>query len=114
MRDWYVRPVFFVKDAEKSLAFYTETLGFKVDWNHQENGRAYVCQVSRDGFELIFTEDATRAGHGRVFISLNHAQVKALREEIQERSIEARDATWGMAIIEIKDLDGNELFVSLP
>jgi len=30
--DWYARAVFFVRDAERSLRFYTEKLGFSVDW----------------------------------------------------------------------------------
>jgi hypothetical protein len=33
------RSVFFVKDAEDSLAFYTEALGFTINWNHQIEGR---------------------------------------------------------------------------
>ena len=32
MDDWYARAVFFVSDGERSLHFYTEKLGFKVDW----------------------------------------------------------------------------------
>src|SRR5947207_3139441 len=67
----YARSVFFVKDAERSLRFYTETLGFSLDWKYEEQGRAFVLQVSLLGFELILnqtgrqTED--RAGHRRVY-----------------------------------------------
>src|SRR5438093_11000924 len=77
----YARSVFFVKDAERSLRFYTETLGFSVGWNYQEQGRAWVFQVSLLGFELILnqtdpsTED--RAGHGRLFIGLEDEQMAA-------------------------------------
>jgi len=69
MDNFYARSVFFVRDGEDSLAFYTQTLGFKLDWNNQYQGRASVFQVSLFGFELILnqiypdTED--RAGHGR-------------------------------------------------
>ena len=70
MDNFYARSVFFVKDAEESLAFYTQTLGFTLDWNYQEEGRAFVFQVGLFGFELILNqiEDWTkeRAGHGRV------------------------------------------------
>jgi catechol 2,3-dioxygenase-like lactoylglutathione lyase family enzyme len=42
MNNFYARSMFFVKDAERSLRFYTETLGFSVDWNYQEKaGHAY-------------------------------------------------------------------------
>jgi catechol 2,3-dioxygenase-like lactoylglutathione lyase family enzyme len=114
MKNWYSRPVFFVSDPERSVAFYTEKLGFALDWNHEEEGRAYVCQVSRDGFELILAKDVEKAGRGRVFISLDKTQEKALRNDIIENGIEARDTRWGMPIVEILDLDRNELFFSPP
>jgi|SRR2546421_11656284 len=114
MKNWYSRPVFFVSDAERSIHFYQEKLGFSLDWNYKEEGRAYVCQVSRSGFELILAQDEVKAGNGRVFISLDSEQEKALRKEIEERKIEASDSRWGMPIIEILDLDENELFFSPP
>lgn len=114
MKHWYSRPVFFVRDAEGSIQFYKERLGFSLDWNHEEEGRAYVCQVSRSGFELILAQAEVKAGNGRVFISLDSEQEKALRKEIEEKRIEARDSHWGMPIIEILDLDKNELFFSPP
>jgi catechol 2,3-dioxygenase-like lactoylglutathione lyase family enzyme len=42
----YARSVFFVKDAERSLRFYTETLGFSLEWKHEEQGRVFVFEVS--------------------------------------------------------------------
>ena len=114
MKKWYSRPVFFVKDAERSIGFYQNRLGFSLEWNHQENGRACVCQVSRDGFELILAEEAHKAGNGRAFIALDANQEKALRKDIAERRIEATDSIWGMPIIKILDPDGNELFFSPP
>ncbi len=114
MKNWYSRPVFFVEDAESSINFYKEKLGFSLDWNHEEEGRAYVCQVSRYGFELIIAQDKLKAGNGRVFISLDLEQEKALRKEIEEKGIEANDSRWGMPIIEILDIDKNELFFSPP
>ena len=114
MNHWYSRPVFFVRDAEQALSFYKDTLGFSLDWNHQEDGRAYVCQVSHNGFELILCQDPAKAGHGRVFISLNPEQEQALRVSIQERSIAFTETQWGMPVIEILDIDNNELFFSPP
>src|SRR6266850_187374 len=92
MNNFYARSVFFVKDAERSLRFYTETLGFSLDWNYQEQGRAWVFQVSLLGFELILnqtdpsTED--RAGHGRLFIGLEDAQMAAFRRHVEEKGIQ--------------------------
>ena len=114
MKAWYSRSVFFVRDAERALHFCTETLGFSLDWTHEEEGRTYVCQVSCNGFELILAQDKSRAGTGRVFISLDPEQEKSLRKKIEEMKIEARDSHWGMPIIEVLDMDGNELFFSPP
>ena len=114
VKNWYSRPVFFVRDAENSLDFFRGKLGFSLDWNYQEEGRAHVCQVSRSGFELILAQDGVKAGKGRVFISLDSEQGNALRKEIEERQIEASDSHWGMPIIQILDLDENELFFSPP
>ena len=49
MDNFFGKSVFFVKDAEDSLAFYTQTLGFTLDWNHQVDDRAFVLRgVSLD------------------------------------------------------------------
>ena len=114
MKQWYTRPVFFVNDAELAIEFYRRKLGFSLDWNHQEQGRAFVCQVSRPGCELILAQDESKAGHGRAFISLNEEQERSLRGEIDAKKIEAKESWWGMPIIQILDPDGNEFFFSPP
>jgi hypothetical protein len=45
MNNLYARSVFFVKNAERALRFYMESLGFSEDWNYQEEGRTFMCQV---------------------------------------------------------------------
>jgi catechol 2,3-dioxygenase-like lactoylglutathione lyase family enzyme len=118
MTNLYARSVFFVKDAECSLKFYTETLGFSLDWNYKEAGRAYVFQVNLLGFELILnqtgpaTED--RAGHGRLFVGLEKDQVDAFRKHIKEKNIKTTVVDWGNPTLVIRDLDENELFFWLP
>jgi len=118
MNNFYARSVFFVKDAERSLRFYTETLGFSLDWNYQEQGRAFVFQVSLLGFELILnqTEPSTenRAGHGRLFIGLEDDQADALRKHIEEKSIKTTVVEWGNPTLVLRDPDKNELFFWLP
>ena len=115
MNRWYSRTVFFVKDAEKSIAFYRDKLGCSLNWNYQEEGRAIVCQLSRPGFEVILAaQDASKAGHGRIFISIDGEQELALREEIERKGISASDEYWGMPVIAIEDPDGNQLLFSPP
>src|SRR5882762_5414067 len=54
----YARSVFFVADADRSLRYYTEQLGFSLDWDSKDG----VFQVSLFGFELIINQvgDRTR------------------------------------------------------
>ena len=118
MDNFFARSVFFVKDAERSLKFYTETLGFSLEWNHQEQGQAYVFEVSLLGFQLILnqtdskTED--RAGHGRVFIGLDDDQIEAFRKHVEENGIKTTVFQWGAPTLVIRDLHENEIFFGLP
>jgi catechol 2,3-dioxygenase-like lactoylglutathione lyase family enzyme len=114
----YARSVFFVTDAERSLSFYTETLGFSLDWNYQEEGRAFVFQVSLLGFQLILNQieplTEARAGHGRVFIGLEDDQTEGFRRHIKEKGIKTTVVQWGAPTVVIRDLDDNELFFWFP
>jgi len=114
MENFYARTVFFVKDAEASLAFYTQKLGFKLDWNYQHEGRAWVFEVSLFGFELILNQvwgpTENRAGHGRAFIGLEDDQSAALVKHILERGPDLMQDDWGRKTLVVRDLDGNELF----
>ena len=118
MNNLYARAVFFVKNGERALTFYTEQLGFSVDWKYEADGRPYVFQVSLFGFELILNQvddwTQTRTGHGRVFIGLDEDQVEPLRHHIAAKGIEARRFNWGRSTLVIRDLDANELFFWLP
>ena len=118
MDNFFARSVIFVKDAERSLRHYTETLGFSLEWNHQEQGRAYVFEVSLLGFQLILNqtepETENRAGHGRVFIGLDNDQIKAFRKHIAEKGIKPTIIQWGAPTLVIRDLDENELLFGLP
>lgn len=110
--------MFFVRDAERSLRFYTEALGFSLEWNHQEDGQAFVFEVSLFGFQLIVNQidsrTENRAGHGRLFVGLDHDQAQVFRKHIVEKGIEATVLQWGAPTLAIRDLDGNELFFWFP
>ncbi len=118
MDNLYARSVFFVKDAEQSLSFYTDVLGFRLDWNHKEQGKAYVFQVSLFGFELILNQvepwTKDRAGRGRLFIGLNGEHVAPFREHLQKKGIKTTVLRWGAPTLVIHDADENELFFWLP
>src|SRR5947209_16459340 len=113
MNNLYARSVFFAKNAEHSLRFYTEQLGFAEDWNYHEEGRSVVCQVSLFGFELILNEiddrTQTRAGHGRVFIGLEDDQTAPLREHFAANGVQVGRVDWGRPTLVVRDFDDNEL-----
>jgi len=114
----FARSVFFVKDAERSLRFYTETLGFSVEWKYEEEGQVFVFEVSLLGFQLILNQIESntqdRAGHGRVFIGLDDDQVGGFREHLRVKGIKTEVVQWGAPTLVIRDLDKNELFFWLP
>jgi catechol 2,3-dioxygenase-like lactoylglutathione lyase family enzyme len=114
MTAFYARSVFFVADAERSLQFYTEELGFALDWDSKDG----VFQVSLFGFELILNQvgerTRSRAGHGRVFIGLEDDQGEPLRKHVADRGIQTHRVEWGRPTLVVRDMDENEIFFWLP
>lgn len=53
-----------VSDIEKSLRFYTENLGFRIEYRREESGFAFI---SRDGAQLMLEENPdSEWGTGRL------------------------------------------------
>ena len=114
MTDWFARAVLHVRDVEASLLFYVNRLGFTNPWRYDEDGRAHVAQVDRQGCALILADTwPEKIGKGLMFISLNagpEAQVAALdalRAEFEAKGVsvkEGRGATacwWSMILTAI-------------
>jgi len=114
MHDIGARSVFFVHDPPRAMAFYTDRLGFILDWTHEENGRPYVVQVSLMGLQIILNQrespEDVRVGHGRIFAGLDDDQSAALLHHVECHGILAKYTHWGAPTMAIIDLDGNELF----
>ena len=96
MTDWFARPVLSVTDVEASLRFYVDRLGFTSPWRYDEDGRASVAQVDRQGCALILADNwPEKIGKGLLFISLNvepatheaaTAALDGLRAELEARA----------------------------
>src|SRR5437660_1472805 len=72
MTDWFARPVLHVTDVDASLRFYVDRLGFTSPWRYEEDGKAHVTQVDRQGCALILAATwPEKIGKGLMFISLN-------------------------------------------
>ena len=124
--EWFNRPVLHVSSVDASLRFYVDQLGFKVPWRvvDDEDGRALVAEVDRQGCALILSEQwREKAGTGLMFISLNieppthEAEIEAvdaLRAELQGRGVSVKEGHWGYRVLVVEDPDGNQLFVPYP
>ncbi len=125
MTDWVARPVLHVTDVEASLRFYVDRLGFTSPWRYDnEDGRAYVAQVDRQGCALILAKTwPEKIGKGLMFISLNvephtHeaaiAAVDTLRAELEAKGVPVKEDFWGYRLLVVDDPDGNQLFFNYP
>ena len=124
MTDWFVRPILHVADVEASLRFYIDRLGFTSPWCYDEEGKAYVAQVERQGCALILAKTwPEKAGKAVMFISLNvepatrEAQIAALdalRAELEAKGVSVKEGSWGYRLLVVDDPDGNQLFFNYP
>ena len=124
MTDWFARPILSVKDVEAALRFYVDRLGFTSPWRHNEDGRADVAQVDRQGCALILSDSwPERIGNGQMFISLNVgpatpdaavAALDALRAELEAKGVPVKEGWWGYRLLVVDDVDGNQLFFNYP
>jgi len=121
MTDWFARPVLHVTDVEASLRFYVNQLGFTSPWRYDEDGRAHVAQVDRQGCALILADTwPEKIGKGLMFISLNGepetqvAALDALRAELEAKGVPVKKGSWGYRLLVVDDLDGNQLFFNYP
>src|SRR2546429_7602011 len=105
MTDWFARPVRHVPDVEASLRFYVNRLGFTSPWRYDEDGRADVAQVDRQGCALILADTwPEKIGNGLMFISLNGepetreaaiAAPGALGRDSRPRAVRSRRGSGG-------------------
>jgi len=124
MTDWFARPVLHVRDVDASLRFYVDRLGFTGPWRYEEDGKAYVAQVERQGCALILASQwPEKIGKGLMFISLNvepptheaaTAALDELRAELEARNVPVKEGWWGYRLLVIDDPDGNQLFFNYP
>jgi uncharacterized glyoxalase superfamily protein PhnB len=121
MTDWFARPVLHVEDVGASLCFYVSRLGFTSPWRYDEDDRAHVAQVDRQGCALILADSwPEKIGKALMFISLNvepatrEAALDALRAELEAKGVPVKEGSWGYRLLVVDDLDGNQLFFNYP
>lgn len=108
-----VIPQLRITDAKRSLAFYIDGLGFKVDWTHQfEPGFPLFIQATRAGQTIFLTEHSgeCQVGGAVYFIV---ADAKSVHEEFERNGLIATNppanTPWGTCEFVMTDPDGNRL-----
>ena len=124
MTDWFARPILSVADVEASLRFFIDRLGFTSPWRYDEDGKARVAQVDRQGCALILADTwPEKIGKAQIFVSLNvepptheaaTAALDALRAELENKGVPVKEGSWGYRLLVVDDPDGNQLFFNYP
>ena len=113
-----------VKDLQKSVAWYTDVVGFTVDRRIERDGKLRSVAVSAGEVRILLNLDDGAKGWERVkgegfSLNFNTAQdVDQVARRITERGgtleTEPKDMPWGARIFRLRDPDGFRWTISAP
>ena len=113
---------FTVNDLAKSLAWYTDVLGFTVDQKHERGGQVRAVSLKAGDVRILLGQDDGAKGMNRQkgagsSIMLSTAQnVDEIAARIKERggvlAAEPTDMPWGARVFRIEDPDGFKIAIS--
>ena len=102
-------PILPVRDLRRSIAFYTETLRFKLDWGGGPGER--ICSVSKDTCSIMLLQKQSFDAAQWVWIGLED---DSLFHEYQSAGVkvlqEPRNYSWAYEM-KFEDPDGNVLWL---
>lgn len=111
-----VIPVLRITDAAASFAFYTQGLGFSVDWEYRhEPGFPVFAQLTREGQSICLTEHAgdCQVGGAVYFVVPDvDACYRAFKGAGRVDAKPPHDTAWKTRDVVIVDPDGNRLTFS--
>jgi len=113
-----VVPALRITDYKRSKAFYTDGLGFSVEWEHRfEPHFPVFTSISRDGMEIFLSEHAGDCQVGGL-VHFYVPDVDACYAELREKQIAVKEppneSMDGMRDMTVVDPDGNQLrFITL-
>jgi catechol 2,3-dioxygenase-like lactoylglutathione lyase family enzyme len=110
-----VMPALRITDYDRSKAFYTDGLGFRIDWEHRfEPHFPVFMQVSRDGMAFFLTEHAGDCPVGGL-VHLYVPDVDAWYAELRDRGVPVHqppeNSLPGLRDMLVIDPDGNRLSI---
>ncbi len=101
-------PILPVSDLARSFVFYTETLGFKLDWGDAKKDA--ICSVSRDKRSIILMKREKSAEPVWVWIGADVALFETYRAKGVKVVQEPKNYTWAYEM-KFADPDGNILWL---
>ncbi len=113
-----------VKDLEKSLKWYTESLGFSVDRKLERDGKLRGYAIKAGEISISLNQDDGAKGWDRIkglglsFRFATDQNVDDIAKRIKSHGatldLEPTDMPWGARIIRLADPDGFKLSISQP
>jgi catechol 2,3-dioxygenase-like lactoylglutathione lyase family enzyme len=105
-------PVFVVEDVKRSVDYYRNALGFRVEFTHGEPPSYAGIERDNVTVHLQTARDSKRkAGQSAIYVFVT--DVDALHRELRSRGAKIvngpRDYPYGMRDFDVEDLDGNSL-----
>jgi predicted enzyme related to lactoylglutathione lyase len=106
-----------VKDLDRAIRFYTETLGFELTERRDDLRFAHVS-TNVPGLEIGLSEQAEPRGSGSLLLNIGVADVAAARRALERRGVAFARPTvvipGKVALAEFSDPDGNRLRFAGP
>ena len=98
-------PVLTVRDLNRSIAFYRDTLGFEVEWN-----AGVICSVARDRCSIML-QVSDEARNGTVWIGLEGDSLFGALEKSRVTILQPpSNKPWAYEM-KIADPDGNVIWL---
>ena len=113
-----------VADLEKSVAFYSEVVGFAIDQKHEREGKLRAVSLRAGEVRILLGQDDGAKGMDRVkgegfSLQITTAQdIDGLARRIKEHGValdtEPVDTPWGARVFRFRDPDGFRFTISSP
>lgn len=102
-------PVLPVRDLTRSIRFYTDTLGFKLDWGGQAG--SLICSVSKDSCHIMLSQISSRSSSVWVWIGVEDDSLFHLYRSRGVKVLqEPENHPWAYEM-KFEDIDGNVLWL---
>jgi uncharacterized glyoxalase superfamily protein PhnB len=117
-----INVAFTVSDIDRSLAWYTNVIGFTIDQRHEREGKLVAVSLRAGSVRILLGRDDGAKGWDRVkgtgfsvqFTTSQNIDVLAERIKAAGEALhtEPETAPWGSRLFRVKDPDGFLLVIS--